>query len=389
MLLQSKEADCGKSVIRNLLSYFNRDKGYYTCNLSSDCKSFYEIRNELKKHDIIYESCHVDNIIELRKDMFPLVCQMIQGDCYHFVIVHSLTFHKVSLFDPSFGEMVISTEEFLSRFTGRLMIFVSKGKRVKAREQMWLLKWHEKFLYFLCFLFQSCALSLALLFTGKEKPFLPCIVLSSCFFVFIIIQNALNFKVRHRLEQEMILSSLYEVRNKERLSITYRLITGSVKCASNTCSYAVLCVGLIILLLINSFYLSFLVLVSLLFYVLRLPLTEERNAVNRYCSIKEKELFALINNGEEERARKTFKMMRKRSELLLSTIVISWILEAFSIMIFSFAILSVFNVFTVNSLLFSTSLTLSFSYALNSAMKILSYPEEKAKEINALVDNCD
>ena len=237
--------------------------------------------------------------------------------------------------------------------------------------------------------FQSCALSLALLFTEKEKPFLPCIVLSSCFFVFIIIQNALNFKVRHRLEQEMILSSLHEVRKKERLSITYRLITGSVKCASNTCSYAVLCVGLIILLLINSYYLSFLALVSLLFYVLRLPLTEERNAVNRYCSIKEKELFALINNGEEERARKTFRMMRKRSELLLSTIVISWILEAFSIMIFSFAILSVFNVFTVNSLLFSTSLTLSFSYALNSAMKILSYPEEKAKGINALVDNCD
>ena len=98
---------------------------------------------------------------------------------------------------------------------------------------------------------------------------------------------------------------------------------------------------------------------------------------------------ALINNGDEERARKTFRMMRKRSELLLSTIVISWILEAFSIMIFSFAILSVFNVFTVNSLLFSTSLTLSFSYALNSAMKILSYPEEKAKEINALVDNCN
>ena len=46
MLLQSKEADCGKSVIRNLLSYFNRDKGYYTCNLSSDCKSFYEMRNK-------------------------------------------------------------------------------------------------------------------------------------------------------------------------------------------------------------------------------------------------------------------------------------------------------------------------------------------------------
>ena len=130
MLLQSKEADCGKSVIRNLLSYFNRDKGFYICKLSSDCKSFYEMRNELEKHDIIYESCHVDNIIEIRKDMFPLVCQMIQGDCYHFVIVHSLTFHKVSLFDPSFGEMVISTEEFLSRFTGRLMIFVSKGNKV-------------------------------------------------------------------------------------------------------------------------------------------------------------------------------------------------------------------------------------------------------------------
>lgn len=389
MLLQSKEADCGKSAIRNLLSYFNRDKGYYTCNLSSDCKSFYEMRNELEKHDIIYESCHVDNIIEIRKDMFPLICQMIQGDYYHFVIVHSLTFHKVSLFDPCFGEMVISTEEFLSQFTGRLMIYVSKGKRVKADKTKQLLKRHEKLLYFLCFLFQVCSLSLALLFTGKEKPFLPCIILSSCFFVLIIIQNALNFKVRHRLEKEMILSSLYRVRNKERLTHTYRLITDSVKCASNTCSYAVLCVGLIILLLINSYYLSFLVLVSLLFYVLRLPLTEERNAVNRYCSIKEKELFVLINTGKVERAEKTFKLMRKRSELLLSTIVISWILEAFSIMIFSFAILSVFNAFTVNSLLFSTSLTLSFSYALNSVMKILSYPEEKAKEINSLADNCD
>ena len=389
MLLQSKEADCGKSIIRNLLSYFNHDKGYYTCNLSSNCKSFYEMRNELQNHDIMYESCHVDNIIEIRKDMFPLICQMIQGDYYHFVIVHSLTFHRVFLFDPCFGEMVISTEEFLSRFTGRLMIYISKGKRVKTKNTTSLLKKHEKFLYVLCFIFQACSLSLALLFTGKEKPFLPCIVFSTCFFVFVIVQNALNFKVRHRLERKMILDSLHEVRNRVRLSITYRLITGSVKCASNTCSYAVLCVGLIILLLINSYYLSFLILVSLLFYVLRLPLTEERNAVNRYCSIKENELFRLIDKGEAAEAEKTFRLMRKRSELLLSTIVISWILEGFSLMIFSFAILSVFNVFTVNSLLFSTSLTLSFSYALNSVMKILSYPEEKARDINALVDNCD
>ncbi len=386
MLLQSQESDCGKTVVRNLLSLLFHDKGFYTEKLFTPCKTFYDIRSELRRYDIMYQSCHVDDIRDIKKEMFPLICQMIQGDYYHFVIVTSLTMHKVALLDPCFGSMTIPIEEFLFSFTGKLMIFTSSGKKRKAKKSKCLLKAYEVVLYVICFLFQAASICTALLFTGKENPFLPCLLSALIFFVFVLLQNSLNRIVRHRLEKELIISNLSNVKNKDRFSHVYQLITDTVKCYSNACSYAVLIVGLAALILISSYFMAFLILISVLFYLIRTPIQEERNACNRYCSLAEQYFFHQIQNGREEEAKRTYSMMRKRGELLLFTIVFSWVLEAFSFMIFSFAIFTISKTYSINAVLFMTSLSISFSYAIQSMMKILEYPAKKAKEINAIAD---
>lgn len=384
MLLQSQESDCGKAVVRNLLSLLFHDKGFYTEKLVTPCKNFYDIRLELRRYDIEYSSCHVDDIRDIKKEMFPLICQMIQGDYYHFVIVLSMTMHKVALLDPCFGSMTIPIEEFLFSFTGKLMIFHYSKKRKKAKRTKRLLKAYEVMLYVLCFLFQAVAICCMLLFTGKDNPFLPCLISSLTFFVSVLLQNSLNRIVRHRLEKELIISDLTNVKNEKRFRHVYQLITDTVKCYSNACSYAVLIVGLAILILINSYFMAFLILISVLFYLIRTPIQEERNACNRYCSINEQYFFSQIERGREEEAKRTYHRMRKKGELLLFTIVFSWVLEAFSFMIFSFAIFTISKTYSVNAMLFMTSLSLSFSYAIQSMMKILDYPAKKAKEINAL-----
>ncbi len=386
MLLQSQESDCGKAVVRNLLSLLFHDKGFYTESMLTTCQSFYEIRRELRRYDVEYASYHVDNIADIKKEMFPLVCQMIQKDCYHFVLVLSMTRNKVSILDPCFGNMTIPIEEFLFSFTGKLMAYQSSGKRRKAKGAVNLMKHYEVLFYVLCFLFQSASICSALLFTGKENPFLPCLISALCFFVFVLVQNSLNRMVRHRLEKCLIIQNLYNVRDKERFRHVYNLITDTVKCYSNACSYAVLLVGLAFLILINSYFMAFLMLISVLFYLIRTPIQEERNASNRYCSIAEGYFFLQIEKGREEEAKKTYGSMRKRGELLLFTIIFSWVMEAFSFMIFSFAIFTISENFSVNAMLFMTSLSLSFSYAIQSMMKLLDYPAKKAKEINALKD---
>lgn len=386
MLLQSQESDCGKTVVRNLLSMFFHDKGYYTEKLESKCSTFYEMRKELDRYDIVYQSCHVDDIADIKREMFPLICQMIHGDLYHFVIVTSMTRRKVSILDPCFGKMTISIEEFLFQFTGKLMIFHSAGKRKKATKKKNYMKAYDYIAYAFCFLVQAASVCSALLFTGKEKPFLPCLISTLVFFVFVILQNSLNRLVRHRLEHQLILNDLDNVRDKKRFGHVYNLITETVKCYSNAVSYSVLMVGLIVLILINSYYLAFLILISVLFYLIRMPIDEERNATNRYCSISEKYFFSKIEKGREDEAGKIYMKMRRKGELLLYTIVLSWVLEAFSFMIFSFAIFTMSKNANINSILFTTSVSLSFSYALKSMMKILEYSENKAKEINALED---
>lgn len=386
MLLQSQESDCGKAVVRNLLSILFHDKGFYTEKLKTTCSSFYEMREELDRYGIVYQSCHVDDIADIKKEMFPIICQMIHGDLYHFVIVLSMTRRKVSILDPCFGKMTISIEEFLFQFTGKLMIFKSCGKRRKAEKERNLMKAYEYIGYALCFLIQSASICSALLFTGKEKPFLPCLISTLVFFIFVILQNSLNRLVRHRLENQLILNGLENVGDKNRFSHVYNLITETVKCYSNAVSYSVLMVGLIVLILINSYYLAFLILISVLFQLIRMPIDEERNATNRYCSISEKYFFSKIENGREDDARKIYSSMRRKGEMLLYTIVFSWVLEAFSFMIFSFAIFTMSKSANINSILFTTSVSLSFSYALKSMMKILEYPENRAKEINALRD---
>lgn len=380
MLLQSEERDCGKCVVRNLLAGFHRDKGFYMMRLESDCQSFLTMKDELKKHGILYKSYHVDNIRDISSDMYPLICQVFEGKKLHFVIVENIAKSRVYLKDPAFGEMSISLDEFLTFFTGNFMAFVGKEKKEKARN-IPILKKKEIFIYALCFLWEAVALAGLLIFTSSTNSFVFCVIFAVTLASGILFQNLFNILTRHRMEKEFLLNCGGGLGFQKDYLHLYTLITETVKCASDTLSYAVFCIGLIVMLLLNSYFFSFLLVVAFLFFLLRLPLQDERNALNRYCTLRE--MFFLENSGNEKGIQ-AFLEMRKRSENLLTTYVISYLLEIFSTAIFAFSIMTLTESFSMNSFLFISMLTMSFSYSLERTMKLFRYPEKKAKEINSL-----
>ncbi len=380
MLLQSEERDCGKCVVRNLLAKMNHDKGFYMVRLQSSCQNFLEMKEELIRHGIYYKSFHVDDIRSISSNMFPLICQVFEGKRLHFVIVETITKNRVYLKDPAFGEMSISLGEFLTFFTGNMMAFVSKGKKEKCA-RVSILRNREILFYCLCFLFQALSLSVLLIFTSSTNAFVFCVISAVALALGILLQNLFNIMTRHRLEKDLLLRSGGRLGFQKDYFHLYTLITDTVKCASDTLSYAVFCIGLTVMLVLNSYFFSFLLLVAFLFFLLRLPLQDERNALNRYCTLRES--YFLEYSGEEKGIQ-AFLEMRKRSENLLTAHVVTYLLEIFSTAVFAFSIMTLTESFSMNSFLFIIMLTMSFSYSLDKTMKLFRYSEKKARELNSL-----
>ena len=385
MVLQSNESDCGKCVVRNLLYYFSHSNSHYETKVKRKCNDFLEIREELEEHGLFFESVQIDDFHSLEKMMFPMICQMIQGDCLHFVLVLKASKKKVYVFDPQFGKLTMPISEFLYYFTSKAMIFVRREKHIEKADIKSLLKNYEKAIYIIFGVLLSTTISIFTFYANRTDGFLPGVILTSISLSAIILQNSFNFKVKSRLEKDLLLKQLEISGNKENYEPLYRLINLTIKTYSDSVSYVSLCVGLIFLLLLNSYYFSFLILIGLLFYFLRLPLAEEKNSVNRYCSIKEKVFLNRIEQNEFPESRLVFEEMKKKNERLYLTIIITWALEAMAVSLFSLAIMNIAKIYSLNSFVFCFVLSMSFSYSLPHALSFLDYPALKAKEINALL----
>jgi hypothetical protein len=152
---------------------------------------------------------------------------------------------------------------------------------------------------------------------------------------------------------------------------------------SKCVSYGVVLFAITLLLLLNSYYLAFLTVISLVFTLVRLPLIDEKNKINRYCSLKEN-IFLNKIKSEEDVALDALKKAKMRSYRYLLMIVASWVMEIAILLIFIMMELSALDRFNMNLIVYYLGLMVTFSFTTRNLFLTALDNREEICSINRL-----
>ncbi len=360
MVYQSLNDDCGKACVRNVLCMLYNDEYYATQMLLSPCNDFYSIREELERFDIKYVSYEVRDVSVIDKKRLPGIAQINNGGKTHFVVVESISTNKVVVRDPQFGRFSLKMEEFKDVFMGRIILKDQVGKKpdvLKGR----MLKISDDIAYIFCFISECIAFLGMVIFSGMKDSFIYSLFAGIILFVLILLQNYLNVTIQHRLERKLLIPFMKMSVGGEDFATLNKVIHYQTGRRSKCVSYGVVLFAITTLLLLNSYYLAFLTLISLVFTLIRLPLLDERNRINRYCSLKEA-LFLNKIKSEEDVALDALKKAKMKGYKYLLMIVSSWVLETAILLVFIMVELSAVDRFNMNLIVYYLGLMMTFSF---------------------------
>ncbi|MDD6241241.1 MAG: cysteine peptidase family C39 domain-containing protein [Eubacteriales bacterium] len=381
MIYQSSEEDCSNACIRNILVLLSKDLNYATYPLNEKKETFSKIRETLLSEGASYRGFEIASLDEVKKEMLPGIAQITREGRSHFVVVKKIGKKKVSLLDPEFGRLTLSREDFLSLFTGKMLLKQSYTK--KKCEEMRPGKRRYPVFSLLLFLFQSLALEGILFFAPQERGFPYGVVAIATFAFLILLQNALNFQKRKEYDKNLLLPYMEKKGKEEDYPKLSKVISLAIEIESSLVTYGVLLVGLLTLLLKEASAVSFLALLSLIFSLLRISFTLEQGKKEEIC-VRNENLFLKERKKDPEKAEEHYAIALENAYDSLYTFLFTWILQALVELIFISALLFMEETFEVDKFLYLFGLSLSFSFAIERLAGLEKKQEEKICLINGL-----
>lgn len=119
--------ECGAASLLSIIRYY---KGNISINKLIEIThtdktgtNFYYLKEAASKiglEAIGYKIEQIDNLSEIKK---PFICQLINQNYEHFVVIYSIKKNKILMMDPAVGERTITLEEFQKIWTGYILIF--------------------------------------------------------------------------------------------------------------------------------------------------------------------------------------------------------------------------------------------------------------------------
>jgi predicted double-glycine peptidase len=382
MVYQSGYDECGKCVVRNLLSMIYKDDSFDTETLQGECRSLLEIREELERFSLRYTSYEVEDISLLKKEQYPCVALVRNLDVSHFVIIEKFSMKKIYIFDPQFGKYVLDEKEFADVFMHRMLLLDSIGTKPRTKKIDFLDN-KEKISYFLCFVFQLVCLFCFIISTGFDDFFVYSIISFVGLLMMIVLQNAINLMVQKRTERDLIHPYMKLSQKDEDFALLNKVIGLNIRRYSNMVSYGVLLIGLISLLALNSYLLSFLALIPLFFTLARLFLKYDRNKSNRYCSFEER----LYLNGirkKDECCYTHYENARKKGYTFAVRQLFSHLFEYVLVLVLLALELYLIGKMNVHLFVYSFCLVTSISATMNRLYELYLDRNEEKMKINSL-----
>ena len=136
--------ECGAASLLSIIRYYGGNisinKLVEMTNTDKSGSNFYMLKESAYQVALEAIGYKVDNINNLLSLNIPFICQLINNNYEHFVVVYSIKKNKVIMMDPAVGEKVITCDEFKKLWTGYIMIFKPFKKLVFYQDKKYLNK---------------------------------------------------------------------------------------------------------------------------------------------------------------------------------------------------------------------------------------------------------
>lgn len=119
--------ECGAASLLSIVRYYGGNISINKLvNLTKTNKygtNFYNIKEAAEKIGLEAIGYKVDEINKLYQVKTPFICQVIEKNYEHFVVVYKVKKNKIEIMDPAYGRNILSLDEFSSMWTSYIMVF--------------------------------------------------------------------------------------------------------------------------------------------------------------------------------------------------------------------------------------------------------------------------
>lgn len=136
--------ECGAASLLSIIRYYGGNisinKLVTLTHTDKFGTSFYylkEAANEIGLEAIGYKIDNIEVFLENKK-FKPFICQLINQNYEHFVVVYSINKKKIKLMDPSVGERIIPIDEFKKMWSGYCLMFSPVKKLLFYKDKKYL-----------------------------------------------------------------------------------------------------------------------------------------------------------------------------------------------------------------------------------------------------------
>ena len=136
--------ECGAASLLSIIRYYGGNisinKLVNLTKTNKDGTNFYNIKNAAEiigLEAIGYKLDEVDKLYQLKT---PFMCQVIEKNYEHFVVVYKVRKNKLEIMDPAIGKIILTIDDFSKYWTSYIMLFNPKKKLLYYKDSNYLNK---------------------------------------------------------------------------------------------------------------------------------------------------------------------------------------------------------------------------------------------------------
>jgi len=142
IVIQEGSKECGAAALLSIIRYYQGNcsinKLLELTNTTKQGTNFYNIKVAAEKIGLSSKAFHIKELEKLDEISTPILCQLINNNFEHFVVIYKIKKDSVVLMDPSKGKVTIKKEKFKELWTGYIMIFEPYKKLLFIEETKYL-----------------------------------------------------------------------------------------------------------------------------------------------------------------------------------------------------------------------------------------------------------
>ena len=136
--------ECGAASLLSIIRYYggnvSMSRLLELTNTTKDGTSFYNLKiaaEEIGLDAVGYQVEKAENLFDIQN---PFICQIIENNYEHFIVIYEIKKNKLICMDPAYGVRSLNIEAFSKMWTGYIMLFSIRKKLLFFKEEKYLNK---------------------------------------------------------------------------------------------------------------------------------------------------------------------------------------------------------------------------------------------------------